>query len=534
MLLAALIVLLSAGPAWASGSDANVEWWFESSTRKVFSDGQQSTVRTGRLFAARNEYESVQLVLRSKNDVSGVKVGYAGSGGRPIPGAWVRLFEALYIKTPGVATWGFPGEYPEARRSAYPDPLVPIAGGNRDGTINLNGGEAKAVWVRIQVPADAKPGEYTGKLMVSLACREIEAPVKLTVWPFALPRATNLRTGIGLTNQDIAKFHGVELSSDKCKDLVTRYYEELLEHRICAYYIPYDLTDPRAKAYLHDERVNTFIAPMNKSIWKDLQAEGVLHKAWLYNVDEPQKKEVYQVIKDQAAYVRKEAPGLSYGVPFFVGPDWDKSLTPMDELTGYMNLWICQTDYYFHGHGQGDKVKNQMRERFEAGDETWWYVACAPREPFCNFLINMLALQHRILFWQVYADPIITGLLYWRATHWREVEDPYEDMATCKGIDKNMWGDGSLFYPGAKFGIEGPVTSIRLECIRDGLEDHEYLVLAEKKFGRDRVMKLVGDVTESLTKYTRDAAKFDAARMRLGGALAGGKMDEPSVNTSNK
>lgn len=534
MLLVALVMLLWAGPAWASGSDANVEWWFESSTRKVFPDNVKGTAKTGRLTAARNEYESVQLILRSRADVSGVKIAYVGSGARPIPAKWVRLFETLYVKTPGVTEWGFPAEYPEARRPAYPDPLVPLIGGNRDGAVNLKGGEARPIWVRIHVPADAAPGQYSGKLTVTLGSRRISAPIKLEVWPFTLPRATTLKTGIGLTARDIAKFHGVEQNSDRCRALEKTYYDELLEHRICAYYIPYNLTDPRAKAYIHDERVNTFIAPMNKSTWEYLKSEDVLHKAWLYNVDEPESKEVYTVIKDQAAHVRKEMPGLRYGAPFFVGPKWDKALTPMDELTGYMNLWICQTDYYFDGHGQGDKVKNQMRERFEAGDETWWYVACAPREPFCNFLINMLALQHRILFWQVYADPIITGLLYWRATHWWEVEDPYEDMATCKGIDKHMWGDGSLFYPGAKFGIDGPVTSVRLECMRDGLEDHEYLALAERKFGRKRVMELVGDVTESLTKYTRDPAKFEAVRMRLGKALAAGKLDESPANSSNR
>ena len=131
-------------------------------------------------------------------------------------------------------------------------------------------------------------------------------------------------------------------------------------------------------------------------------------------------------------------PGLRYGVPFFVGPEWNTALTPMDELAGYMDLWICQTDYYAHGHGQGTRVQAQMQARYEAGDETWWYVACAPREPFGNFLINLYALQHRVLFWQIYADPIINGLLYWRTTHWWETDDPYADMATVKGSDPNL------------------------------------------------------------------------------------------------
>lgn len=93
-------------------------------------------------------------------------------------------------------------------------------------------------------------------------------------------------------------------------------------------------------------------------------------------------------------------------------------------------------------------------------------------------------------------------------------------MATVKGIDPNLWGDGSLLYPGTRFGIEGPVTSVRLESIRDGLEDHEYLVLAEETFGREDVMDLVRQVTHDLRNYTRDPQVFDSVRRRIGAMVA--------------
>jgi hypothetical protein len=486
----------------------------------VFPDSEPGAGNTGQLYAAGNEYESIQLVLRAKHDIPRLTVEYVESGDAPIPEAWVELFEALYLETPGVAKWGIPPKFPESRRDTYPDPLAPLLGGNRDGTIALKGGETRAVWMRVHVPDASAAGEYSGKLAVVWDGGRIEAPVELKVWPFTLPRASSLRTAIGLTERDIAKFHNVAHGSDQSRELMKRYYDELLKHRINAYYLPYSVTDPRARDYLHDERVSSFIVSMNKTVWQHLKDEGVLHKAWVYNVDEPRDQGTYEVIKDQTRVLRSDMPGLRYGVPFYAGPNWDNSITPMDELTGYMDLWICQTDYYAHGHGLGTKVQNQMRERFESGDETWYYVAHAPREPFCGFHLNFSALQHRILLWQAYADPIITGLLYWRATHWWEVEDPYQDMATVKGIDPHIWGDGSLFYPGTRFGIDGPVTSIRLECIRDGLEDLEYLVLAEKKFGRERVMELVRQVTHDLQNFTRDPEVFESIRLRIGIMLA--------------
>jgi len=45
-------------------------------------------------------------------------------------------------------------------------------------------------------------------------------------------------------------------------------------------------------------------------------------------------------------------------------------------------------------------------------------------------------------------------------------------------------GDGNLIYPGP----ESPLSSIRLENIRDGLEDYEYLRLLGEKV--ERVSKL--------------------------------------------
>ena len=36
-------------------------------------------------------------------------------------------------------------------------------------------------------------------------------------------------------------------------------------------------------------------------------------------------------------------------------------------------------------------------------------------------------------------------------------------------------GDGSLLYPAKKFGSTEPISTLRLESIREGQEDYEYL-----------------------------------------------------------
>ena len=92
-------------------------------------------------------------------------------------------------------------------------------------------------------------------------------------------------------------------------------------------------------------------------------------------------------------------------------------------------------------------------------------------------------------------------------------------MATVKDLSPNVFGDGSLFYPGINVGIEGPVASLRLECIRNGIEDIELLKLAEEKLGREWVMEQVNKVSQTMNKHTKKNEVFNEVRATIGEAL---------------
>lgn len=501
-----------------------LDWWFAPSTEKVFPHTGDSGVREGKIWAARGEYESVQLVLRAEQVIEGLAVEYVPAGDYPLPAAWVELLEVLYVPTEGTAAWGFPKNKPERRYQEYPDPLLPL--GN---TLDLEQERIKPVWVRVAVPGDAPAGEYTGVLRFG----GHEAPLYLTVWPFALPAVNSIDTAFGLGGEGLARQYGVELWSEEYMELYRLYYEALLEYRINAFHVPFGgggagghITEPRAKPYLQDERVTTVLIPFTgereslQEAWGYLELLGVTGKAWLLSVDEPKTKAEYEMIARHAAAVQEAAPGFHYGVTFYTGPDWDRSATPMDKLAGKVDLWIVQSDYYFHGRGVEETLRELLKERRQAGELVWLYVALAPREPFCNFMINNSSLQHRLLMWQLYREEAVSGLAYWQATYWRETENPYLDPATVKRHDPHLWGDGMLFYPGIYYGLEQPVASIRLEKIRDGLEDYEYLVLAEQAWGREETLRLVGLVTGGFTSYTEDPRLFEQVRLQLGEKLA--------------
>ena len=72
-----------------------------------------------------------------------------------------------------------------------------------------------------------------------------------------------------------------------------------------------------------------------------------------------------------------------------------------------------------------------------------------------------------------------------------------------------LHGDGELLYAGT----HGPIGSIRLANIRDGLQDYEYLwLLSQRAGGIEAARAACLPVTTSLTEFTRDPAALAAQR----------------------
>jgi hypothetical protein len=107
---------------------------------------------------------------------------------------------------------------------------------------------------------------------------------------------------------------------------------------------------------------------------------------------------------------------------------------------------------------------------------------------------------------------------------------------------KRPWGngDGRFLYPpeaaanGNPAGpvFDPPVDTIRIEMLRDGIEDYEYMVilkrlLAEKGAGLDAAKKaeyeglltVPADISESMTEFTKDPAPIEAHRHKVAVAI---------------
>jgi hypothetical protein len=130
-------------------------------------------------------------------------------------------------------------------------------------------------------------------------------------------------------------------------------------------------------------------------------------------------------------------------------------------------------------------------------------------------------------------------LNYWPRLHNDYIIDPESDgpqlrwSITSGGSHPRLHGDGVLLYPGP----HGPIGSIRLANIRDGIEDHDYLyLLAEATGDIDQARAACEPVTASLTEFTRDpevlSKQRDAIARRIEQMQSRGKGPKGSVDSS--
>jgi hypothetical protein len=80
---------------------------------------------------------------------------------------------------------------------------------------------------------------------------------------------------------------------------------------------------------------------------------------------------------------------------------------------------------------------------------------------------------------------------------------------------ENYNGEGSLFYPGTQAGFDGPVASIRLKMIREGMEDYEYLKILAAAGDKDYANQLAFSLAHSWTDWDDKPTSLAIAREKL-------------------
>jgi len=122
--------------------------------------------------------------------------------------------------------------------------------------------------------------------------------------------------------------------------------------------------------------------------------------------------------------------------------------------------------------------------------------------------------------------------MQWIAWKYRIQGELYYSMDEAYGRGKDPWdsvflvggnGDGTLFYPGtpARIGGTTPVSvaSIRLNLIRDGMEDFEYLNALANAGQRDFAEQVAHSFITNALTFNNDPKALMSAREQLGDRL---------------
>ena len=481
---------------------------------------------------AKNETEGCQLTVRAGAEGKSVSVRVSpaeNAEGQTLPAAvWQEAY--LDIENKG-----------DVFSSSFPDPLIPYEGES----VGLEPNRSRTFYLEFRAPADAAPGDYVSAVSLydeNGVCVK-ETRVTVTVWDFALPVTSASATAVGLngsifplaaglpydfygTNTWLSFYDGSSTLSPEQEAVYKTYYDCLLEHKLCAFFLPYDLLDPRAEEYMNDPRVTAFCIPYPKDDDEKLvryyekvtSNELWAAKAYFYPVDEPFDADRVDNFDAIAERLGRLCPGYHMVVPFgdYEVTDHSGNLRTGTGIEENVADILCPISDYV------DEIRPWINEREAQGDRLWWYVCCGPSDGggYCNLFTYQNGLKHRILFWQQRAQNA-EGFLYYETCNWGFAGDPWTNPVTYgAATSTDEAGDGLLLYPGNKLGTADPVLSLRLKDVRDGMEDYDLLTLAKEKLGEKETARLIRLVTPNMTHYTDDPAVFFAVRTAIGNRLA--------------
>jgi len=481
--------------------------------------------------AARNEAEAFQVVVRAGDGgLKGVNVSITDlkGDGRVIDRNNIALFREHFVevRVSSPRAKEPPGFVPDAlipfpEAGAKPQPRPPRFA---SAPFGVAPGSNQPIWVEVRIPKDAAPGEYQGTLTVTAdGEKPVDVPVSLTVWDFVLPDVPTLRTNFGGLGRRLLTGHpGFKPDTPAYRDLERRYAASMAAHRLCPPIPPYlrpkvkadgsiDAKDTHAalKEWIETFHVTCiplvldFPDPTGKdrdrsvkflqSSWAYLKENGWEKFAYV-NVlpDEPSTKEHYEDVRKRAKLVHEAQPGLKVFCmeqPAPQDPAWGT-------LVGSVDIWAPLWSLF---------DEKAVAERQKAGEEFWSYTAQCPGRDLPYWELDFPLLNYRIPAWTSRRYGL-TGLRYWTIVYWPET-DPWLSQLNYK---QQYNGEGILVYPGADLGIEGPVATLRLKALRDGLEDYEYLVLAQ-----DAGTEKAAALAQSWSRWETDPAKLAAAREEL-------------------
>ena len=521
---------------------------------------------------AKNEDEGGQLMLFGNRNVSyEVFVTDLVNGSNTISADRIRLYQLKYLTVDDKAasdnTYDTPSAYAGEK---LPDGMLPFAKAVEYGENSISAGNNQAIYVDISTDSTDAAGTYTGTVVVKTQAHTYTLPISVTVQNVVMPETSALGTYAPYLGRD--SFTSGELDgSDEMAALyaqtlvdfnmssiiptsdgvmnIEKFLVELRRNydEITNYLLPVDNTD----CYYTVDGTNTLVY-CNYALMKlyvvavaDMSiADGknYLDKAFFYpsdHVDESITEEQFnlakatyqafcQMLDDADAELSAKYAGTSKysadiansvkNLRFLLTVPVDdangKTLDVGALLTQFLsaadrkNVVLCTTNSVLVREGYGEDVASAMNGAY--ADELWTYLSLKPYYPYSNYAFDTPVVGLRALGWTCYQENIDT-LMTWKSVNYLYGSDGLSlDRWTTSSAGTNTItpGDGNMFYPGAKYGIDGPCPSLRAIAWRDGVDDYNLMTaVAENGGSADSLDSLYDLITKTYTESIKASAE---------------------------
>ena len=526
--------------------------------------------------SAKNEAETIQLAFKAK-DTQTIFVESSSlvhsDGVSKIDTANIKTFLVDYVKisdqTDNMSAFDF-----------WPDPIPEI----KDNKVEIKKDTVQPILIRYTIPNNTKAGLYSGIIKIKSNNKIVNLPISLKVFDFALPATSALRSGLGDGDYYMAAYYK---NPKEVRPIIKKQLFEKLSATRCS---PYNSLSPKYKLVypnndktkvpkvvfdwtsfdntvrqitkkhnfnaqvLHidgigggthnnhvlgrirgidttsphfDKVLIDYLTQINAHIvengWQDL--------FYTYTFDEPEPSD-YDFIKREFSKIRKYLPSIKVML----------TDTPIEELSDYIDIWCPVT-----------RNLDTTNPSLFKNKEVWWYICVQPIDPYACIFVDHAGIDLRVWLWQTYKYGI-DGILIWQAMYLtsptaypNSLQNIYKDPMSWLqfyGVpigEKRRWGNGEgrLFYPpiSTKDGSlaekgEDFVETLRLEILREGIEDYDYLKLLEslikskkekldaKTLSKYEALLIVPDsITKSRTKFSYNDASIQKRRKQIAAAI---------------
>ncbi|MEF2247391.1 DUF4091 domain-containing protein [Paenibacillus sp. IITD108] len=506
-----------------------------SSMVKVMPKDMLPDNRDIKLSLAGNEYESFQIVVRADADVEEVKVtlGEFRNGEHQLTDVqwyqvgyvWIETFKGH--PTPEVAELQEPGW--------YPDPLLP------SDSAQLIKDWSNPIWVTVHAPKDAAPGIYKGTVELEINGVSNVVDAEVEVYGFQLPDKPQLPNLFSLNFKYLQEVYGHVKPEmrEKWLQYAADYRISPDDMTVHPDYVEWALNLSAEERAHYADKVNGFTVYPITSTWADREAPaeklierfermrpyidqlisaGAVEKGngVFYGFDEAEV-EHFETMKQVNAHVKKVYPNI----PIAATSQYIDSFEKMEELNVDILILHLVDGIY------NNEFADQIRER---GKEVWAYISLQPYDPQPNWRIENSPLEARILLSAMTLHERFDGFLYWSLNYYYKgvgVPSPpikrngplLTNWSITTPGEEHQWlhGDGVLLYAGT----DGPIGSIRMENIRDGLEDFEYYKLLEQKSGFEEAYRAASEIVTSSLEFSRSPEQLYDVRKRIATTISG-------------